>query len=368
MLTRIYVDNYKCLANFEYQPGTIQLILGGNGSGKSTIFEVLALLRALVIENGTTTELFPASTLTRWQQQNYQTFELSVAGNGGTYQYKLVVEHQPEALRSRIFQEQLSFDEHPLFSSQAGEGRLYQDDHTAGPTVLLDWNRSGLSLLSQRSASNKLHWFKEWIGRVYRIQINPYAMTPVSTEEQPHPSGNLANYASWYRHLSQEEPNVVFHLFNELREIIDGFESFSLTKEGENTRVLKAEVRDPSGKVLKYNFDELSEGQRALTGLYTLLAVMHEMQITLCIDEPDNYIMLAEIQPWLTEFAEMAEAHASQVLVISHHPEIINYFAPRDAVRFFRQHGGPVRVKPFTIDSAEHLPPAEIIARGWDHE
>ena len=68
------------------------------------------------------------------------------------------------------------------------------------------------------------------------------------------------------------------------------------------------------------------------------------------------------------EEEEQVEEQGSQLLIISHHPELINYYVPRDAVRFFRQHGGPVRVKPFTTAGTEALPPAEIVARGWEDE
>ena len=95
MLKRIYVDNYKCLVNFEYHPGEIQLILGKNGSGKSTLLEVLSLLRAFIVEGDNSLELFPPRSLCRWlKNQKLQTFELQVAGNGGDYQYKLVIENQ----------------------------------------------------------------------------------------------------------------------------------------------------------------------------------------------------------------------------------------------------------------------------------
>ncbi len=41
MLKRLYVDNYKCLVNFEFVPQQIQLLLGVNGTGKSSVFDVL---------------------------------------------------------------------------------------------------------------------------------------------------------------------------------------------------------------------------------------------------------------------------------------------------------------------------------------
>jgi ABC-type Mn2+/Zn2+ transport system ATPase subunit len=36
MIGRLYADNYKCFVNFEYKPRSLELILGDNGSGKST--------------------------------------------------------------------------------------------------------------------------------------------------------------------------------------------------------------------------------------------------------------------------------------------------------------------------------------------
>jgi predicted ATPase len=36
MLTRLYIDNFRCFVKFEYRPARTQLILGANGSGKSS--------------------------------------------------------------------------------------------------------------------------------------------------------------------------------------------------------------------------------------------------------------------------------------------------------------------------------------------
>ncbi len=368
MLQRIYIDNYKSLVNFEYQPGKVQLILGGNGMGKSSVFEVLALLRAFLVDGATTTELFAEHTLTRWQERNQQTFELDFEDNGGIYHYKLIIEHVIHSKKNRVSHEEVLYNGQPLFISNDGEAQLFRNNSSEGPAVILDWSRSGLSLIQQRRDNTRLMQFKDVMSRLYCFQIDPHRMLSTSDQEVVDPRNNLANYASWYRHLSQEEPNAVFNLREYLKELFDDFDSLSLVKEGENTRILKAEFHSEDAKNVKFDFAELSDGQRALIGLYTLLAVMKEKSMTVCIDEPDNFIMLAEIEPWLAEIQEQVERHASQVLLISHHPELINYYVPRDAVRFFRQHGGPVRVKPFTTAGPEALPPAEIVARGWDDE
>ena len=41
MLKRLYVDNYKCLTNFDIRFAELTLLLGANGCGKSAVFEVI---------------------------------------------------------------------------------------------------------------------------------------------------------------------------------------------------------------------------------------------------------------------------------------------------------------------------------------
>ena len=89
---------------------------------------------------------------------------------------------------------------------------------------------------------------------------------------------------------------------------------------------------------------------------------------TVLIDEPDNYVSLREIQPWLVAVTEAVEEGDGQVLLISHHPEIINQWAPGSGVQFVRDGAGPVRVEKFRGDIDSCLDPAELIARGWERD
>ena len=41
MLKRIYINNFRCLVNFELKLDGLSLFLGANGSGKSTVFAAL---------------------------------------------------------------------------------------------------------------------------------------------------------------------------------------------------------------------------------------------------------------------------------------------------------------------------------------
>src|SRR4051794_10006228 len=97
MLTRLYIDNYRALVNSELLLGRRTLLMGRNGSGKSTFGEALIAIQALLFGQSKTDNLFGPGTLTRWQQSPRQRFELDVAGPSGPYRYELVIEHRDTA-------------------------------------------------------------------------------------------------------------------------------------------------------------------------------------------------------------------------------------------------------------------------------
>ena len=82
MLTRLYVDNFRCLVNFDLKLDRMNLLLGDNGSGKTTVFYVLRLLQKFLSDQKNVDEIFSSKNLTRWQKFNQQQFELELKING----------------------------------------------------------------------------------------------------------------------------------------------------------------------------------------------------------------------------------------------------------------------------------------------
>lgn len=114
-----------------------------------------------------------------------------------------------------------------------------------------------------------------------------------------------------------------------------------------------------------YSISELSEGQRCLLSLYMILHFRIERGDTVFIDEPDNFIALREIQPWLLAAEEAVDNHHGQLIIVSHHPETLNQWTRLKALRCFREQNGQVRTVKFLPDGSE-LQPSEVIARGWE--
>jgi predicted ATPase len=71
MLTRFCAHNFRCLVNFELKLGRVSLLLGKNGTGKTSVFDALYRVQQFVSGDGKVLALFPGADLTRWQT-NYQ--------------------------------------------------------------------------------------------------------------------------------------------------------------------------------------------------------------------------------------------------------------------------------------------------------
>src|SRR5258708_23327346 len=124
MLERVYIDNFRCMVNFECHFGPKQLILGPNGGGKSTLFDVLVLLRDFCVWGSNVENTLLGFTRTRWQDLPEQSFELDVSGNGGLYTFRLVVDSWGNPIKPRVVQEEVFFAGKPIFRFAQGEVRL----------------------------------------------------------------------------------------------------------------------------------------------------------------------------------------------------------------------------------------------------
>jgi energy-coupling factor transporter ATP-binding protein EcfA2 len=369
MLTRLYVTNYRCLVNFEFKPTNKQLIIGRNGVGKTTVFDVLALLRDIAVRDLLLERNLGGDTRTRWQDVAEQRFELDVKGNGGEYRYALVVAEVGRPPYPLVKQETLDFNGMPLFRFQEGKISQFDDNHKPTPSAPFDFprGRSGLvTVESERKDSTKLAWFKRWLGRLQQVQINPWAMSPRSEHESSKLAKDMSNFADWYRDLLLEGSNVVFEAKKMLFEDIPGLEAFDLKEAGLGVRVLQAAMHSPTGKTINLPFSDLSEGQRALIALYVLLYCAVAEDRTMLIDEPDNFIALAEIQPWLMKLLDRVDETGGQVILVSHHPELLDQLADQGGKLFERPGGRETLVRPFEPPGDSGLRASEIIARGWE--
>ena len=368
MIRRLYVDNFRCLVNFELKLQELTLLLGPNGVGKTSVLDVMFALRELLSGEAKVTDkyIFPTPTLTRWQQRDKQVFEVDAVLDGENFRYRLEIEHERINRRARIALETLEQDGKPLFRFDMGDVHLYRDNFSAGPTHAADWSESALARVPARADNTKLTRFLDHMRKVIVCGLYPASFQTESSTEEMVLQRDARNFAAWYRHLLLERQELVPEFTNALKPVIDGFRGIRMEKVGLDTRALIV-MFDQFGQRYELRLDETSDGQRALIALYSLIRLALGQGYTLMLDEPDNYVALAEIQPWLIELADACGGEVPQAVLCSHHPELIDYLGSDHGVVLARESSGATTVRS-TADLAADggLKLSEVVARGWE--
>lgn len=368
MFKRLYADNYKCLVNFELPLQELTLLLGANGAGKTSVLDIMFALRQLL--NGTAkitdADIFPARTLTRWQTRKRQIFELEADLSGDSFTYRLEIEHENAGKRARIDLESLTANANPLFRFEHGEVQLFRDDHSQGPTFSSDWTESALARVAARQDNTRLTRFLEHATKVIVCGLYPASFATEASEEAPLLKRDARNFAAWFWHVQLERPDRVTDFTSALQNVIDGFQGLRLEKAGLDTRALMVRFTE-EGRRYELRLDEISDGQRALIALYALVRLAADQGYTLFLDEPENYVALTEIQPWLMELADSCGDTVPQAVLCSHHPELIDYLGGEHGLLLRRETTGVTRaesLKPLPTEGGLKL--SEVVARGWE--
>ena len=372
MLNRIYVDNYKCLVNFELHLRELNLLVGRNGSGKTAIFDVIYALCRLLEGRSRVTDrdIFPPSSLTRWQEREMQRYEVDVELKGVKFFYRLEVEHDKANRRARIIREVLKGKDGLLFKFELGKVQLYRDDYSEGPTFTGDWTESALARVGPDRSNTQLYRFVDCMREIMVCRFNPSNFAAEAAGEDQVLARDGSNFVAWYRYLLQERQDIAYEYTQAMRDVLDGLRGFQLAKVGINTRALLA-VFGEQDKAQAYRFHELSDGQRMLIVLYALLLLTAGSVQMLLIDEPVNFVGLSEIQPWLIALSDVCGSSIPQVVLASHHPEVLDYIGADRTIVLSRDGMEPTCAEslPEMVEDLTRCGPlrlSEVIARGWE--
>ena len=372
MFKRLYIDNYKCFVNFELHLHEFTLLVGRNGAGKTAVLDVVYALRQLLEGTSRITDrdIFPPSSLTRWQKRPIQVVEADLELDDIQFTYRLEVEHHRVERRARIKDEALSGNGGPLFSFKSGDVRLYRDDHSEGPTFKSDWRESALARVQPVKDNIHLTRFLDFMRSVLVCGLNPPTFATEAASEDQILARDGRNFVEWYRHFLQERQDLSLSYTQAMQDVLPGLRGFRLEKVGIDTRALVG-VFDDEGEAYPYKFHELSDGQRALAVLYALTHLTTDQRRAVLIDEPVNFVGLSEIQPWLVALTDACGSTCGQALLSSHHPEVIDYLGADRGILLSRDGTGPTRAK-VLAEGLNHLTEegplrlSQVMARGWE--
>jgi ABC-type hemin transport system ATPase subunit len=365
MITRLYANNYRCLVAFEAQFDSFSVICGPNGAGKSSVFDVLGMIRGLATGEaflgGQSARDIPSLEFTKWLKSNIQEFELGITVGGHAFEYLVHIEQIREK-PPRIVKEKATCDNRILFERDLDGVRIPKADGTQ-KGFPLDWRQAALASIQPALDRQEIALLQETLSKLVILRPNPRGMHSESKVESARPDLYLNNLVSWYRSLAQEQ-DWTDALRELLREVWPDFKSFKLVDVGLNVKALQLRFDSPDSPNGELLFDQLSDGEKAIVGLYMIRASLATGAAqTVLIDEPDNYVGLPELQPWVLSLRELLDED-HQAIIISHHPEILSNAAEDFGRYLWRDnHTSPTRIGPLRIPSG--LTAGEAIARGW---
>ena len=367
MITRLYTNNFRCLMAFEVAFDSFGVLCGPNGAGKSSVFDAIKLIKDLATGDcylgGDGENDVKQLEFTKWLQSSIQEFEIGISADGQDFEYLIHLEQKADFEKPRVIKEVARAGNKVLFERNL-DGVSFDTASSGKVAFPLDWRQAALASIQPRGNLKEIAVLQEAISRLLILRPDPRSMEAESKGESRHPDFYLRDLTSWYRSLSQEQ-DWTDALRDSLRDVWPDFKSFRLVDVGLNAKVLQLRFGDAKdGESGAYYFNQLSDGEKALIGLYMIRASLSTGIVqTVLIDEPDNYVGLPEIQPWLLSLRELLDEE-HQVIAISHHPEILNSTG-EDAGRYLWRdnHSSPTRIESLTFPDG--MTPSEAISRGW---
>ena len=367
MITRFYANNFRCLVAFKAEFGSFGVLCGQNGSGKSSVFDALRLIRNLATGDGVLggegERDVPHLEFTNWQKSKIQEFELRVTSDGHAFEYLIHIEQKADFEKPRILKEQATCDGKELFVRDL-DGVSFKRPGGAQAGFPLDWRQAALASIQPKGPLSELEKLQDAMAKLLILRPNPRGMERESKAESKRPDLYLTGLTSWYRSLSQDF-DWTAALHDLLQEVWPDFKSLRLVDVGLNTKALQLRFDGANGGGTgDLFFEQLSDGEKALIGLYMVRAALGTGAAqTVLIDEPDNYVGLPELQPWVLSLRELLDDQ-HQAILITHHPEILSSAGQEHGRYLWRDnHTSPTLIGPLNIP--EGMAPGEAIARGW---
>ncbi len=372
MITRLYVNNFRCLVSFKAEFDSFGVLCGPNGAGKSSVFDALRLVRNLATgdgilggesDRGASDRDVPRLEFTNWLKSTVQEFELGVTAAGHVFEYTFHLEQKADYEKPRFIKEQATCDGKVLFDRNLEGVRFKKMDGTQ-TGFPLDWHQAALASIQPKGSIGELAVLQEAMGKLLILRPNPRSMERESKGESKRPDLYLSGLTSWYRSLSQDLDWTVA-LRDLLADVWPDFKSLKLVDVGLNTKALQLRFdganKEGGGDLF---FEQLSDGEKALIGLNMVRAALATDALqTVLVDEPDNYVGLPELQPWVLSLREVLD-ETHQAILISHHPEVLGLAGEECGHYLWRDnHTSPTRIGPLKVPDG--MTAGEAIARGW---
>jgi predicted ATPase len=344
MLQRLYVNNFKCLENFELslEGMSSTLLIGRNGVGKSMIANVLQLLQSIGRGTNRINQLIQPKDFSPGRSGAPIRFEIEVLLAEKLYKYVLALE-LPEGFRElRVFEENLLVAGESIYSRRESQVTLASRNREAQFSV--DWHLIALSLIQEQSETDPLHIFRTWLARMVILSPIPSLMNGESNGETLEPKRDGSNFSEWFSGLLSRYPAAYQEIDKYLQAVMPDISDIHNELIGKDFKNMLVRF-EKNKRHLNVDFKDLSDGEKCFFLCAVVVASNKHYGPLFCFwDEPDNYLSLSEVGHFVMSLRRSFKI-SGQILVTSHNEAAIRKFSS-DSI--------------FLLDRKSHLEPTLI--------
>jgi ABC-type Mn2+/Zn2+ transport system ATPase subunit len=337
VLKKLYINNFRCLENFDLSVKEMSsvLLIGKNGSGKSTIRLALEVLQKIGRGINRVRDLVEYKDF-GWQRSNVPIrFEVEVLLSGQTYKYVLALELPDKFKELRVLEEQLLIGGVPFYTRNSAQVILQNIDRNLEAKFLVDWHLIALPLIQVQSEIDPLHIFKTWLARMLILAPIPSLITGDSNGQTLEPSCFVSNFGEWFSGLLGRYPAAYTEIDKYLREVIPDIQDIQNEEVGKDSKRLRISFEGNQSTMWVY-FDDLSDGEKCFFICAVVMAANKFYGPLFCFwDEPDNYLSLTEVGHFIIGLRRVFREGA-QIFMTSHNPEAIRKFSDENTLVLFR--------------------------------
>ncbi|HWN70357.1 MAG TPA: AAA family ATPase [Haliangium sp.] len=317
--------------------GSLNILIGANGSGKSNFLAVFALLHDIIEQRLQihVAERGGANALLHFGQKRTSEIRIGLRVHGNAYQVALA----PAAGDELFFTEEACSHHAPLHPDpllvRLGEG--HRESRLQEAARRLRVVSRGVRTRSQRREAGQFSWLASFIlESLASWKLYHFHDTSKSARvKQKHGIDDnvtlrpdAANLAAFLYRLQQTHEDAYRRIVAAVRMVAPFFEDFVLRPDRIRTDTIQLEWRE-RGSDDYFNAHALSDGTLRFICLATLL-LQPELPTAILIDEPEIGLHPAAIQ----HLAAMVKSAATktQVILSTQSVTLVNQFAPEDVI------------------------------------
>jgi len=365
MLKRLYVHNFRCLENFELALGELPsvLLLGKNGSGKSTIALALEVLERIARGTNRVGDLVKPKDLTGGRTQVPVRFEVEVVLKGRSYAYSVAFEFPAGFRELRVSEEKLMVDGSPIYTRELAQVRLARTVLATEAAFRIDWHLVALPIVQEQNSDDPLFIFKKWLSNILILRPVPSLVQGDSEQNKPEqniPDKYVSNVGAWFSDMITAAPSAYSQVSDYLLQVMPDFTKITNPSVGKDARSLLFYFTK-NDRILELPLEDLSDGEKCLVIFALTIAANAAFGPILCFwDEPDNFLAPDEVGHSIMALRK-AFQDSGQLIVTSHNPEAMRRFSETNTLYLSRKS----HLEPTIITSVEGMRASGLFEGGF---